>query len=118
MKSELPLPARADPRPVTHRLTVIGGKSKPLLIFAMSRGVGRFGALTRAIPGITKQMLTRQLRELEADGVISRTVHAVVPPRVDYALTPRGETLLPVIAAMRAWGEAALRTPADPPVPA
>ncbi|MFN3643848.1 MAG: winged helix-turn-helix transcriptional regulator [Gemmobacter sp.] len=120
MKSELPLAARPDPCPVTACLAVIGGKWKPVLIFAIANGVGRFGALSRAIPGITKQMLTQQLRELEADGVISRSVHAVVPPRVDYALTDRGQTLLPVIAAMRAWGAAALaggtlRTPAAAP---
>jgi DNA-binding HxlR family transcriptional regulator len=58
----------------------------------------------RAVPGITKQMLTQQLRELEEDGIISRTVHPVVPPRVDYALTDRGRTLIPVVAAMRDWG--------------
>ncbi|MFN6977229.1 MAG: winged helix-turn-helix transcriptional regulator [Gemmobacter sp.] len=120
MKSEPALAARPDPCPVTACLAVIGGKWKPVLIFAIANGVGRFGALSRAIPGITKQMLTQQLRELEADGVISRAVHAVVPPRVDYALTDRGQTLLPVIAAMRAWGAAALaegplRTPAAAP---
>lgn len=123
MNLELPDPSRAAPCPVTHCLSVIGGKWKPVLIFAIANGVARFGALGRAIPGITRQMLTTQLRELEADGVISRTVHAVVPPRVDYALTDRGQSLLPVIAAMRAWGEAALaaaapvRTPAAPPAP-
>ena len=64
--------------------------------------------MQRAVPGITKQMLTKQLRELEADGVLSRTVHAEVPPRVDYALTTRGRSLLPVIEAMRGWGAAEL----------
>lgn len=107
------IPERPTPCPVTHCLSVIGGKWKPVLIFAIAGGVARFGALSRAIPGITKQMLTLQLRELESAGVISRTVHAVVPPRVDYALTPRGRSLLPVIEAMRAWGTAALAD-ADP----
>ncbi len=61
--------------------------------------------MRRAIDGISKQMLTKQLRELERDGIISRTVFAEVPPRVEYALTEKGESLLPVIQAMKAWGE-------------
>lgn len=94
--------------PVTHCLAVVGGKWKPVILFCIAHGVARFGAMRRAVPGITKQMLTQQLRELERDGVISRTVYAEVPPRVDYALTARGRGLLPVIDAMRKWGEADL----------
>ena len=100
-------PLAPDPTedcPVTRCLAVIGGKWKPVLLFAISNGVDRFGALRRAIPGITKQMLTQQLRELEEDGVLSRTVFAEVPPRVEYALTDRGRSLLSVVAAMRDWG--------------
>ncbi|MEO0911389.1 MAG: helix-turn-helix domain-containing protein [Pseudomonadota bacterium] len=114
MKLE-PLVPSADNRcPVTHCLNVVGGKWKPLMLFCISHGIARFGALRRAIPGISKQMLTAQLRELEADGVITRTVYAEVPPRVEYALSARGRTLLSVIGAMRDWGEKDLSQPPAP----
>lgn len=102
-------PLAPDPKtdcPVTRTLNVVGGKWKPVILFCISNGVDRFGTMGRAIPGITKQMLTQQLRELEGDGVLTRTVHAQVPPRVDYALTDKGRSLLPIIEMMRAWGEA------------
>ena len=106
MKTGLKGPDPAQDCPVTRCLQVIGGKWKPVILFSISNGVDRFGAMRRAIPGITKQMLTQQLRELEADGVLTRTVHPVVPPRVDYALTERGTSLLTVVSAMRDWGQA------------
>ena len=62
-------------------------------------------------PTITKQMLTKQLRELEADGIITRKIFAEVPPRVEYGISERGQTLLPVIKAMKDWGEAHWKTP-------
>jgi len=96
------------PCPVTYCMGVIGGKWKPVILFLISHGISRFGQLQRKIEGVSKQMLTKQLRELEADGIITRTVFAEVPPRVEYALSKKGESLLPVIAAMRAWGEAQL----------
>ena len=86
-------------------MRVIGGKWKPIILFCICHDVNRFGAMQRAIPAVTKQMLTQQLRELEADGLIHREVFAVVPPRVEYSLTDKGHSLLPVIDAMRAWGE-------------
>ncbi|MEM6985611.1 MAG: helix-turn-helix domain-containing protein, partial [Pseudomonadota bacterium] len=78
---------------------------KPVILFCPSHGINRFGAMRRAIPAITKHMLTQQLRELEADGIIERTVYAEVPPRVDYTLTERGASLRSVISAMKRWGE-------------
>ena len=90
--------------PVTYTLQMIGGKWKPIILYLLSNGVDRFGVMRRAIDGISKQMLTKQLRELEADDIISRTVFAEVPPRVEYALTEKGESLLPVITAMKNWG--------------
>lgn len=106
MKTGLSTPD-SDPQscPVTYCLSVIGGKWKPVIVFCIANGVDRFGAMQRAVPGITKQMLTKQLRELEADGLISRTVFAEVPPRVDYALTERGRSVLPIIGSMEAWGQ-------------
>lgn len=91
--------------PVTHCLSLIGGKWKPAILFCIHGGVARFGAMQRAIPAVTKQMLTQQLRELEADGLIDRTIFAEIPPRVEYSLTPRGTSILPVIMAMRDWGQ-------------
>ncbi len=91
--------------PVTYCLQMIGGKWKPVILYLLSNGLDRFGVMRRAIDGISKQMLTKQLRELERDGIISRTVFAEVPPRVEYALTKKGESLLPVIQAMKTWGE-------------
>ena len=103
--------SQPDPRdpvlpscPVTYCLGVVGGKWKPVILYLLSNGVDRFGRMRRAITGISKQMLTKQLRELEADGVIHREVFAEVPPRVEYSLTEKGRSLLPVIEAMRAWG--------------
>lgn len=106
MKTELSVPDVDTGRcPVTYCLSVVGGKWKPVILFCIANGVDRFGAMQRAVPGITKQMLTKQLRELEADAIISRKVYAEVPPRVDYALTDVGRTVLPIIDQMKTWGE-------------
>ena len=69
---------------------------------------GAHSALRKAVPDATPKMLTQQLRELEADGLVSRTVWPVVPPRVDYALTPTGESIKPILTAMYRWGDAYL----------
>ena len=100
-------PLTPDPEngcPVTHCLSLIGGKWKPVILFCIAGGVNRFGAMSRAIPVVTKQMLTQQLRELETDGLIHRQIFAEVPPRVEYSLTERGRSVLPVVQAMRDWG--------------
>jgi DNA-binding HxlR family transcriptional regulator len=91
--------------PVERTFAVIGGRWKPLILFHLRGGKRRFNELRRLIPDVTQRMLTQHLRELESDGVISRTVHPVVPPHVDYALTLLGHTLLPVLNAMAAWGD-------------
>lgn len=113
MQSGLLAPVPVTQCPVTHCLTMIGGKWKPVILFCIAGGVDRFGAMQRAIPGITKQMLTQQLRELEQDGLIDRTVFAVVPPRVDYSMTEKGRSILTVVAAMRDWGQADLQMQSD-----
>ncbi len=87
-------------------LSVMGGTWKPIILFQLLHGKKRFGELGRAIPGITQRMLTLQLRELEEAGIVLRTVHAEVPPRVDYELTALGCSLQPVLIAMRNWGTA------------
>jgi DNA-binding HxlR family transcriptional regulator len=93
--------------PVETTLDVIGGRWKVLVLHHLVGGNKRFGELTRALKGISARTLTKQLRELEADGIISRTVHQQIPPKVEYALTVRGERLKPVLLAMHAWGEEA-----------
>jgi DNA-binding HxlR family transcriptional regulator len=92
--------------PVEVTLAVIGGKWKAVLIFHMARGgPHRFAELRRKTTGISDRVLTRQLRELETDGIVSREVFAEVPPRVEYSLTQYGESLRPVTEAMCEWGK-------------
>lgn len=90
--------------PVEATLTYLDGKWKGVILFHLMEGTLRFNELRRKLPAVTQRMLTKQLRELEDCGLVSRTVHPVVPPRVDYALTPLGETLKPVVQALSAWG--------------
>lgn len=94
--------------PVAATIGVIGGKWKPQIVHALLYGTLRFGELRRALPGVTQQMLTAQLRELERDGVIHREVYREVPPKVEYSLTPLGRSLDRIIAQMYLWGEAYL----------
>lgn len=89
---------------VEATLSVIGGLWKPLILFQLLGGKKRFGELCRLLPNATQRMVTLQLRELEADGVILRTVHAEVPPRVEYDLTGYGRTLEPILLSLRDWG--------------
>jgi DNA-binding HxlR family transcriptional regulator len=91
--------------PVEVTLGVIGGKWKVLILYYLKEEqIMRFGKLKRLIPGITQKMLTQQLRELEADGLINRKVYAQVPPRVEYSLTKYGESLEPVLKLLCDWG--------------
>jgi DNA-binding HxlR family transcriptional regulator len=106
----MPTPTKC---PVTTTLGVIGGKWKPVILWILSDGKKRFGEIKGMIPGITQKMLTQQLRELEADGILDRRVYAVVPPKVEYSLTSYGLSLAPVLQAMASWGEAHLRTKAN-----
>lgn len=86
-------------------LQLIGGKWKLLVIYFLSlQKVIRFGQLRRTLPEISERMLVRQLRELEDEGLVSRKVYGTVPPRVDYALTPLGESLVPIMESLKAWG--------------
>lgn len=91
--------------PVETTMKVIGGKWKPMLLFHLFSGAKRYSELQRLVPFLSDRMLTRSLRELEADHLIDREVYAEVPVRVQYALTTEGETLLPILEAMSAWGQ-------------
>lgn len=86
-------------------LAVIGGKWKPLILWHLrDGGTLRFSALRRAMPSITQKMLTQQLRELAADGLITRTVYAEVPPRVEYGLTDLGRGIIPILESLCRFG--------------
>ena len=89
---------------VEATLSVIGGRWKPILVCHLLDGRKRFGELRRLTPNATERMITLQLRELEADGVISRHVYAEVPPRVEYEVTDFGRSLEPMLLLMQEWG--------------
>ena len=90
--------------PVVATLDMIGGKYKALILWHLVDGTLRFGELRRLIPQATQKMLTQQLRELEDDNLVIRTVYPVVPPKVEYQLSDLGKSIKPVLDAMRAWG--------------
>lgn len=91
--------------PIEVTLEVIGGKWKLLILFQLFRGTRRFGELKRTMPRITQRMLTRQLRELEEDGLVHREVYAQVPPKVEYSLTDVGRGLETLVRHMDQWGD-------------
>ena len=91
--------------PVEATLELIGGKYKALILFHLVEGALRFSELHRLIPQATPKMLTQQLRELEADGIVVRKVYPVVPPKTEYSLTDYGRTLSPIVQAMCDWGK-------------
>ena len=90
--------------PVEAALEAIGGKWKGLILFHLQTETRRFNELRRLLPDITQRMLTRQLRELEADQIIHREAFPEVPPRVEYRMTEFGKTLIPVLSALQQWG--------------
>lgn len=92
--------------PVELALHVLGGKWKMPILWRLKDRDYRYGELRRSLKRVTDRVLTKQLRELEAAGLISRTVHPVVPPHVDYAITDLGRTAVPAIEVLREWGYA------------
>jgi len=91
--------------PVELVIDLISGKWKLLILRELMFGTRRFSQLQRAIPGITQKMLTKQLRELERSGLVSRKVYPEVPPKVEYSLTELGKSLKDIFDAMHRWGE-------------
>lgn len=91
--------------PVEITLCLISDKWKILILRDLMDGTRRFGELKKSIGSISQKVLTTNLRSMEADGLVTRTVYAEVPPRVEYTLTDKGRSLHPVLDAMRAWGE-------------
>ena len=92
--------------PVATTVQVIGSKWKLLIMRNLLMRPWRFNELHKNLEGISQKVLTDSLRSMEADGIITRTVYPEVPPRVEYALSPLGETMRPILDAMQAWGNA------------
>ncbi|MGU3666162.1 winged helix-turn-helix transcriptional regulator [Methylobacterium sp. A49B] len=90
---------------VEATLRFIDGKWKGVILYHLLEGTLRFNEIRRRLTSVTQRMLTNQLREMEADGLITRTVYAQVPPKVEYSLTERGRSLEPVIRALKTWGD-------------
>lgn len=92
---------------VEAAISLIDGKWKCVALwYLQERGAVRFNELMRLMNGVTQRTLTNQLRELEADGLIDRVVFAEVPARVEYSLSDRGRTFIPILLSLSAWGEA------------
>ena len=91
--------------PVETTLTLISDKWKVLILRDLMPGTKRFGELKKSIGHVSQKVLTAQLRDMEASGLVSRKVYAEVPPRVEYSLTELGRSLKPILDAMRSWGE-------------
>ena len=94
--------------PVEATLELIGGKYKALILFHLIEGKLRFSELQRNIPKATPKLLTQQLRELERDNLLLRTVYPVIPPKVEYQLTDFGKSIIPVLESMCNWGSSYL----------
>ena len=90
--------------PVTATMKIIGGKWKPIILYLIAHDVNRFSDMMREIRGISKKMLTTQLRELEKDGMITRKVYPQIPPKVEYNLSELGHSIKPVTKIMCKWG--------------
>jgi DNA-binding HxlR family transcriptional regulator len=89
--------------PVETTVSLIGGKWKPYVLFNLADGPKRYSQLQRLVPGASDRMLTRSLRELEHSGLLTRSVFAEVPVRVEYALSSDGKSLIPILESMVAW---------------
>ena len=96
--------------PVNNALTILGGKWKINIIYQLSNKTTRFGELRRSLGGVTQQMLSKQLREMEKDKLILRKVYDVIPPKVEYSLTELGRSSLPILNSLHHWGSTKKRT--------
>jgi DNA-binding HxlR family transcriptional regulator len=94
-----------DKCPLTYAVRITGGKWKPIIIYRLYNGLNRFGILHRSIEGISKNMLTRELREMEANKILTRKIFAEIPPKVEYTLTKKGEGLIPIFDKLIDWGK-------------
>lgn len=90
---------------LTVTQNIIAGRWKIVILWYLSRRTRRFNELQRLLPGISQGILTKQLRELEEDGMVHREVYKEVPPKVEYSLTPQGESLIPALNMLGEWGK-------------
>ncbi|WP_405248076.1 MULTISPECIES: winged helix-turn-helix transcriptional regulator [unclassified Cellulophaga] len=90
--------------PLDYTMNLIGTKWKPMVLFHLLEGAERSGVLQKKVPGISNKMFTQTVRELEKDGLISREIYPVVPPKVEYALTARGKSLEAILKSLDQWG--------------
>ncbi len=90
--------------PVEYTASLLGNRWKPLILRELLQGTRRYSELQKAIPGVSAKVLTENLRELEEDGIVLRKVYPVVPPKVEYSLSEKGEDLKGIIEAMKAFG--------------
>lgn len=104
MKAEFTIRDRRYSCPVQLAVSAVSGKWKVLILWNLRRATLRYGELRALLPRVTHKMLAQQLRELEADGLVNRTVYPEIPPKVDYKLTERGRELSPALEALRRWG--------------
>nr|WP_084696443.1 helix-turn-helix domain-containing protein [Maribacter thermophilus] len=95
--------------PLHYTMNLIGTKWKPLVLFHLLEGPLRSGVLQKKVPGISNKMFTQTVRELEKDGLLSRKVFPVVPPKVEYGLTERGKSLGPILRSLDQWGSKDVR---------
>ena len=93
------------PCPVTATVQLIGGKWKTIILHILSPNTRRFGEISARLPSISRKVLTEQLKELEADGLIDRKKYKEIPPRVEYSLTDLGRSLSHILEAMSQWGK-------------
>lgn len=90
--------------PVATTISLIDGKWKVLILRDLLKGPRRYSQLKKSVGGISQKMLTQSLRQMQANGLVNRTARATVPPQVTYSLTALGESMRPIIAALRSWG--------------
>jgi len=105
----------AEECPITATIDVIGGKWKPPIIWLLLKGPMRFGELHKTMPAMALKVLSRQLKELENDGIVIRTAYPEVPPRVEYALSPKGQSLQQIMQLLSDWSVANIMTKSSSP---
>ena len=91
--------------PITHAMNIVGNKWTPLIVYVLADRKYRFGELAARIPAISRKVLTEQLKEMEARGILLRESFAEVPPRVEYSLTSKGQELIPILNQLCKWSQ-------------
>mgnify|MGYP003624255407 FL=1 len=104
-KSNTMTQQKSQTNALSYCMDLIGGKWKPIILFHISKGINRFNKLFNEMEDINRQMLSKQLKELEKSGILERTLFPEIPPRVEYKLTPLGKSLMTVVQAMNRWGQ-------------